>query len=393
MHFAHQTNSATMSSHRHKALPPSASNAAVNKKNAAKLPRWAGERVLVVEDMPFNRTLAVALLQRVGLSVGIATNGQEALDQLAAEDFHLVLMDIQMPVMDGLAATQAIRADPRLCELPVIAMTAHATADDQRETRAVGMNAHLTKPINVQALYETLSQWLPPLPASAIPPAAVNADGESRAIDWPEIPGIDASSGLALHANRPQLYLKSLHAFRQDFANAPTQLHQALASGEVGAAQRQAHSLRSVAGALGAQRLADLAREIEYALANPSGMMRTEPLLARINDEFRIIINGLSQLPPLPSLTILAKPLRWDELEPRFEHLAAMLAVADGQSEAQFGELRNMLAGCPTMNDECEQKLTEIAALIDDVEYESALEKLSQLRLSQLRQTMKKNQA
>ncbi|MDP3636960.1 MAG: ATP-binding protein, partial [Azonexus sp.] len=182
--------------------------AAVDAKKPPKLPRWAGQHILLVEDIAINRTIAIALLQRVGFAVSIAINGQQALDLLEKETFDLVLMDIQMPVMDGLTATRAIRADPRWRDLPVIAMTAHAMAEDEQQSSAAGMNAHLTKPINPKALYDTLSQWLPPLHADNLP--ASGEESASLPEDWPELPGIDQASGLMLHMNRPELYLKSL---------------------------------------------------------------------------------------------------------------------------------------------------------------------------------------
>ena len=229
--------------------------AAVNSKKQQKLPRWAGERVLLVEDIAINRTIAIALLQRVGLSVSIAGNGQEALEQLAREDFRLVLMDIQMPIMDGLSATRAIRAIPRLAALPVIAMTAHATVEDQQLTQEAGMNAHLTKPIVPQILYDTLSRWLSPMAdAEAVPPTI--PAGGNLPVDWPALPGIDRWAGLALHMHRPDLYRQSLHAFRRDFAGTEQRIRQALATDNGCAARQLAHSIRSVAGSLGATQLA-----------------------------------------------------------------------------------------------------------------------------------------
>ncbi len=136
--------------------------AAVDRAKAAILPSWAGRRVLLVEDVAINRTIAIALLKKVGFEVLAATHGQEALDLLHHEEVDLVLMDIQMPVMDGLTATQTIRADQRYANLPIIAMTAHATHEDRALSAAAGMNAHLTKPFTPSALYEVIRPWLAP---------------------------------------------------------------------------------------------------------------------------------------------------------------------------------------------------------------------------------------
>ncbi|HSG24274.1 MAG TPA: ATP-binding protein, partial [Azonexus sp.] len=362
--------------------------AAVDPKKAPKLPRWAGQHILLVEDIAINRTIATALLQRVGFTVSIAMDGQQALDLLEKENFDLVLMDIQMPVMDGLTATRAIRANSRWRDLPVIAMTAHAMAEDQQQSSAAGMNAHLTKPISPKILYDELSKWLPPLPADDLPSGASGEENTSLPEEWPELPGIDQTSGLTLHMNRPELYLKSLHAFRQDFADTGSRLRDALIAANYLEARRLAHSIKSVAGSLGARPLSEVARKIEQALAGPLVESEIEELLTGFENEIRIIFDGLGALPPLISPPVSPTITEWRELEPMFELLAASLAAADARSEAQFAKLASVLAGCPTMNDQGATILAEITALIDDVEYESALEKLRQLH-----QAMKEHQA
>ena len=364
--------------------PAAAADAAVisaSPVNDAVLPRWAGERVLVVEDIAINRTIAIALLQRVGLSVAVAANGQEALDQLAREPFALVLMDIQMPVMDGLTATRMLRADPRWRTLPVIAMTAHATSEDQQQTAAAGMNAHLTKPILPKVLYATLSQWLPPI-ASGLPVATEEVGrGPVPALDdWPALPGIDRQAGLELHMNRPEFYLKSLHAFRQDFAGSDDRINAALTAGERIEARRLAHSVKSVAASLGAGALSDCARRCEQTLAADGTTNGLAAALADFGRELAMVIDGLGALPPLISTPARAVPFAWPAIDAAFARLEIRLSMADARSEAGFAEIRRMLAGQPAINDECRTMLTEIAALIDDVEYESAREKLRALR-------------
>ncbi|UCV03045.1 ATP-binding protein [Dechloromonas denitrificans] len=353
--------------------PPPAANSTKERN----LPRWAGERVLLVEDIAINRTIAVSLLQRVGLSVGIATNGQEALDLLEKEEFRLVLMDIQMPIMDGLTATRAIRAEPRLATLPVIAMTAHATVEDQQQTQEAGMNAHLTKPITPQLLYDTLSRWLPPIGEQA--PAEPSAEAEN-AVAWPPLPGIDKAAGLALHMHRPELYRQSLHAFRRDFAGIDQRIRQALLDGNGIEARQLAHSLRSVAGSLGAARLVDATRQLEQALSGASDAATNESLLMTFAHEIRIVIDGLAALPPLISLPLARNITDWNEFAAMFDQLATSLTAADARSERLFGQLKNALGGHPKVDADGATLLGEISALIDDVEYEAAREKLQTLR-------------
>jgi two-component system sensor histidine kinase/response regulator len=344
----------------------------------APLPRWAGERVLVVEDIAINRTIAVALLQRVGLSVAVAANGQEALDMLAGEHFDLVLMDIQMPVMDGLTATQTIRANAQWRDLPIIAMTAHATSEDQELTAMAGMNAHLTKPIIPRLLYATLSQWLPPAAEQPAPPPG---DDNRPALDaWPGLPGIDRQAGLELHMNRPDFYLKSLHAFRQDFAGSSERLSVALAAGERDEARRLAHSLKSVAASLGATSLSEAARQLEQALADDSSDSATGAALALLGEALARVSDGLAALPPLTSAALPVNTMAWPDIEAEFLQLDNCLDLADARSETGFAKLRRILAGQPLLDDECRMMLNQIAALIDDVEYEAARAKLRLLR-------------
>jgi signal transduction histidine kinase/HPt (histidine-containing phosphotransfer) domain-containing protein len=356
-------------------------NVAVDPKKLSNFPRWAGERVLLVEDIAINRTIATALLQRVGLSVGIATQGQEALDMLAQEDFRLVLMDIQMPVMDGLSATRAIRANPRWHDLPIIAMTAHAMTEDQQQTRDAGMNAHLTKPIIPKTLYETLSLWLPPISANVgirapeRPPESVNLPA-----NWPEQPGIDLGYGLALHLNRPDLYEKSLRGFSHDFADSATRIRAALTRGDRIEARRLAHSIKSVTASLGALQISEAARTLEHALASETLTPGSEALIHALEQEIQMVVDGLARLPQINSPTVAVQTSNWGELENMFEQLSSNLASADARCEAQFERIRSAVADCPKMNGECKQMLTEIAGLIDDVEYESALKKVQELR-------------
>ncbi|NEX22589.1 CBS domain-containing protein [Thiorhodococcus mannitoliphagus] len=123
--------------------------------------RYAGVRLLLAEDDPINQEVARALLQRVDLILDVVNDGQQAVEQVRSGNYALVLMDVQMPVMDGLAATRAIRQLPGKAELPILAMTANAFEDDRRESLAAGMNDHLSKPVVPDALYDALVRWLP----------------------------------------------------------------------------------------------------------------------------------------------------------------------------------------------------------------------------------------
>jgi len=339
-------------------------------------PHWQGEKILLVEDIPLNRKIAIALLQKVGLQVDIAGDGQQALDALAREDYRLVLMDIQMPVMDGLTATRRIRADPRLRDLPVLAMTAHATREDSEQSRAAGINAHLTKPIIPAVLYEAIARWLPPSGTSA---AAHESADTAPAL--PVIPGIDTTRGLTLHLQRSDFYLKSLHAFRQDFADCDQQIDAALQAGDQASARRLAHSLKSVAASLGAQQLAEAARALEQTLSGDTPASATAENFAALVREHQRLQAALAKLPPLPESRRQTEKLAPAALEDLFSRLHASLQAGEADSRSCFDRLAAALPEqLPGQDIDMAKLLEEIGWLIDDVEYDTACARLQGLR-------------
>ncbi len=188
-------------------------------------PELAGRRVLLVEDNEVNRFLAIELLTDLGIHVSIAVNGQECVDRVHAEPFDLVLMDIQMPVMDGLAATKLLRAESRFQSLPIIAMTAHAMSGDRERSLEGGMNDHITKPINPQTLMETLVRWMPAQPMAQ---PSVEKDQEPAASSSDEIPEhlppFDIPAALARANGKPELLRKMLLSFRDQNKDAAGEL-------------------------------------------------------------------------------------------------------------------------------------------------------------------------
>jgi PAS domain S-box-containing protein len=228
----------------------------------AALHRIAGATVLLVEDNDINQELAVDILTGLGLKVEVAANGKIALDMVGAGSYDAVLMDCQMPVMDGFEATRQIRAQPRFAQLPILAMTANAMSGDRERCLEAGMNEHISKPINQELLALMLAQWIVPAPGSEAAAAkALGGDGEAlrRA-------GIDVAAGLArLHGNDTG-YLKLLHQVRDTQADAPAQVRAALAAGERERARRLLHNLKGLASNLGARALAGAAAQAVDAL-------------------------------------------------------------------------------------------------------------------------------
>ena len=217
---------------------------------AADIRKLGGARVLLVEDNEINQELAVELLTSNGISVLVANNGQEALDILDKEAFDGVLMDCQMPVMDGYTATRKLRLDPRFKDLPILAMTANAMAGEREKVLDAGMNDHIAKPINVQGMFHSMATWIQPSNPHAV---AVGEAGTEIAI--PVLDGIDTANGLARTQGNGELYLKLLRRFRVSQQHFASEFDAAVESADWELAIRLAHTLKGLAGSIGANAL------------------------------------------------------------------------------------------------------------------------------------------
>jgi len=229
--------------------------------------RLVGARVLLVEDHPLNQQLACELLRRAGVDVVLARDGREALDKLASEaPFDGVLMDCQMPVMDGYSATRALRLNPAWERLPVIAMTASALTEDRERALASGMNAHLTKPIHVESMLNTLAEWIGRPDAEPVVPSP-HTDSPRAAVQEDTDTVLDTAAGMAICMGNEALYHRMLEGFRDTEAGFVEQVRRALVEQRWADAQRRAHDMKGLAGTLGARRLLPAALILRAAIA------------------------------------------------------------------------------------------------------------------------------
>lgn len=228
-----------------------------------------GMRVLLAEDNPINQQLAVELMESRGIQVTVANNGREALERLdavAPDHYHVVLMDLQMPVMDGYEATRRLRVDHRYFSLPLIAMTAHAMAEERERCLAIGMSGHLSKPIEPDDFYATLARYYTaPAAASVMATTATSPAHPDGDIPLPDIAGLDTDGGLRRAGNNRKLYRQMLSRFASDFANFNNTFVEYLANAQWAEAERQAHTLKGLAGTLGASNVPLPAIELEAA--------------------------------------------------------------------------------------------------------------------------------
>ncbi len=257
-----------------------------------------GARVLLVEDNDLNQELATALLSRAGMAIVIANNGQEALNILTQDaGFDGILMDCQMPIMDGFNATRAIRKNPAWDHLPIIAMTANAMVGDKDKVIACGMCDHIAKPLNVNAMFATLAKWIKPAAKNQDAPQTpsfVPIKGQSP---LPAIlPGVDIQAGLAISLHQKTLYKKLLIRFRDNQGSFAALFSAALHDPDPEAATRAAHTLKANAGNIGAKQLQVLAGELEQCCRQQLPPERIQDQLDAVLEELQQVVAGLETL-------------------------------------------------------------------------------------------------
>lgn len=249
-------------------------------------------RLLLVEDNPVNREVALELLYGVGLAVDLAEDGTEALELARQYRYDLVLMDIQMPHMDGLEATRAIRALPGWQDIPIVAMTANAFSEDRLAARLAGMNDHVAKPVDPERLYATLLQWLPQVehavpPAPSVPVAGSPPEEGDDALRarLATIPDLDLAAGLRLVRGNLESYRRILALFADGHGTDVQQIRAQIEQNDLAAAEKVVHALKGAAGNVGALPIHMLAATLDTALQRgdrPAAEAALAPLTERL---------------------------------------------------------------------------------------------------------------
>jgi signal transduction histidine kinase/CheY-like chemotaxis protein len=342
------------------------------------LSRLRGARVLLVEDNELNREVALGLLSDANLSIDVAENGQVAVEMTATDKYDLVLMDMQMPVMDGIAATRAIRSNPQLHGLPIIAMTANVMAHDIEQCVDAGMNDHVAKPIDPDALFAALLRWIRPLNAESLSQEAAPAISSQPApltasdSDPLEIPGVDTKSALRRTGGNRKRYESLLRRFAEPSAGAVVEIRAALAAGDTSTAARAAHSLKGAAANLGAGALAEFAAKAETAVTTGQGFDEALHSLAISYEAVARAIN--SALPAEQFVAAAAAPTDLATVVEPLTRLKILLKNDDGDAADYILEARPSLSKVLT-----EAEINTLTGLVGNFNFEAALISLSDI--------------
>ncbi|MGB0466966.1 MAG: ATP-binding protein [Pontibacterium sp.] len=232
-----------------------------------------GARVLLAEDNPINTVVAKGMLEKLGVKTTSACNGQEALEYLKTEAFDIVLMDLQMPIMDGYEAVKRIRSNRDFDQLPVVALTAHAMSGDRQKSLLLGMNDHITKPIDPDELLDTLDKWINQgqRQSATLPEKAEESPQTTPEAELPDrLPGLNYAAGLSRVSQDVDFYLSLWEHYDAHYKNLLTEIKAHLDAGDLKGLKAYAHALRGVCANLGGEELQHIAGDIERLKSIPA---------------------------------------------------------------------------------------------------------------------------
>lgn len=333
----------------------------------------AGLRLLLCEDNAINQEVALELLRAVGLNADVAENGAMAVQKVRQNPYDLILMDVQMPLMDGLVATRLIRSLPGKESVPIIAMTANAFGEDRARCLAAGMNDHIAKPVDPEIMFQTLMKWLPRRYVRP-PPAEIDQEVKPPANDLraalEQIRGLDLGTGLTMTRGKLDKLVQLLSMLADRHVSEMPRLRGLLAAGDLTAAERVAHALKGAAGTLGATLLHQLAAGLDLALREEHPMTDITTLANRLEQELGAFASAIAALPvaapETPKVT-----LDWPRLLEVLTRLEHLLNAGDIEAGALVhGELALLRAGFGSQADLLRQQ-------IDDFDFDPALERLA----------------
>ncbi|HEY6272225.1 MAG TPA: response regulator [Terriglobales bacterium] len=350
-----------------------------SKKEETVSPDATGIRILLVEDNEVNQQVATELLQSAGGIVTIANHGGEAVKILREGEqpppFDIVFMDLQMPEMDGFTATKLLRAESRFQGLPIIAMTAHALVEERERCLDAGMNDHVSKPIDPDALFATLMRWVKPRHARS-DGAAVKPSRVADEVIVPEIEGVDTAGGLKRVAGNKRLYRDLLSQFAGKQEDAGAQISVALESGDRRLAERIAHTVKGVAGNLGIKPIHSAAEKLEKAIreGDAAASARLGEFSSLLGPQVETIRLALRESTPVELEEKGKVEFNAEAAATAVARLRVLLEASDADAEEAFSRMQDAMAGRvePT-------RLSALGAAINDFDFEGALAKLHEI--------------
>ncbi len=372
---------------------------------------YCGARILVVEDNAINREVVRELLEGVGLLVELTEDGASALEKIRQQEYDLILMDMHMPVMDGPSATRAIRALPNRRYVPILAMSANVFAEDRQQCLVAGMDDFVAKPVFPEALFSSLVQWLrhqeaatPPeygkteaelfrerlasqgrlgvrtiegnlLISSSVSPPTSDAGSQP---DPPSLPaalrvitGLDGAAGLRMQHGRLEHYLRLLHNFAHHHRDDMDRFAQNIAKGDRQGAQHIAHTLKGVAGNLGATDLRLRTQRLEEVLRSNGPLDVLEHLRTEVDQALHALVTGILAIPSASPLLVQTTPEQSTELLDQLEHLLATNDYAGYAFLRDNGHRLHTVVG---------EQVSALERLVERFDYESALTMLRATR-------------
>jgi two-component system sensor histidine kinase/response regulator len=336
-----------------------------------------GSRVLLVEDNEINQQVALGQLEDIELSLDLAENGAEAVQMVQENDYDAVLMDMQMPIMDGTEATQAIRSEPRFQDLPIIAMTANAMAADKEKCLKAGMNDHIAKPIDPEELVGKLLRWIKHRDDNGALRENQSHSSErvdaSGTVEAPlEIANVDVASALKRTGGNQKRYENLLRRFAQQQGNAVDAVREALSSGDTATAERTAHSLKGAASTLGIMAVSEWAAKAELAIQDGKDVDATLTSLSEdLASSVQAIQTALTERDEVNDVAVPLDPIKALET---LERLKDLLENDDGEAADLVTEARPTFAGVLT-----DAEIENLNELVGNFNFNAALKSLSRI--------------
>jgi PAS domain S-box-containing protein len=350
--------------------------------------RLGGMKILLVEDNEINQQVAQEILEGAGALVTVAEHGRQALASLEEQAFDVVLMDIQMPVMDGYEATRNIRDDVRFTDLPILAMTASAMSEDKEQALKAGMNDHISKPIDPNDLFATLAKWIQPSTETVTTVHKLEKEEFSDVNDQPmaRLSGIDTEGALTRLGGNRKLLRSLLKKFASNHADSTDQIKSAITSGDWKLAHRLAHTVKGVAGNICAKKLQSAAQDLESSLKH-SEQEPGEAAYDAFSSALDEVVNSINTMDGEMEVSQTEKEEKPLDEEPRAVDTATIRSVVlemtelladDDLGAADLLEDLKKLLGDTTMGD----KMDSLENMIGKYDFESALGMLQEIASS-----------